>query len=139
MQIRLTLRSVVVFVFLMLIACVSGAAIAASQTYLRYLPDVPLMPSMVELDDQSMIFDKAEGRVIESSVLAGDLSEIMVREFYQKALPELGWVEAGPQRFLRNEEQLIVKWEKLPGGVPGGVVVRFSLSPKQGQSPEKNF
>ena len=81
MQIRLTLRSVVVFVFLMLIACVSGAAIAASQTYLRYLPDVPLMPSMVELDDQSMIFDKAEGRVIESSVLAGDLSEIMVREF----------------------------------------------------------
>ena len=127
--------------FLLLLIMISprGAHAESAQTYLRYLPDVPLMPAMVELEEQALIFDKAEGRVIESAAVAGDLSEKAVNEFYGQTLPGLGWTTTGSDRFLRNGEQLIVKCEKLNDGGPDGVVVRFSLSPKQGQSPEKNF
>lgn len=124
-----------VFLFAFLFFAVPASAVETMPAYLRYLPDVPLMPAMAELEEQSMIFDKAEGKVIESTALAGNLSEKEVNEFYDHTLPSLGWTAAGAQRFLRNGEQLIVKWEKLPGGS----LVRFSLSPKQGQSPEKNF
>ncbi len=113
----------------------AASAFAQEAGYLRYLPDVPLMAGMSEQQEQAMIFDKAEGRVIESIALAGTSSAKDVQEFYQRTLPQLGWKQASPQRFLRNDEQLIVKWEKLPDGP----IVRFSVSPKQGQSPEKNF
>lgn len=114
---------------LLLSLCVLLPALAwAEQSYLSYLPDVPLMSGMAELEDQSFIFDKAEGRVIETAVFTKSSSEKEVVAFYGKTLPELGWTVLSPDRFLRNGEQLIVKCEK----VSGGVVTKFSLSPKQG-------
>lgn len=124
--------------FALLAAVISiSPALAAesSQVYLRYLPDVPLLAGMKELEDQSVLFDKAEGRVIESVVLAGGNDARTVENFYAKTLPALGWEKAAPDRFLRNDEQLIVKWDK----VSGEPVVRFAVSPKQGQKQAKNF
>lgn len=129
------LKNVSAVLFLIAVLALPGPVKAAAPGYLRYLPDVPLMDKMTELPDQALIFDKGEGRVIESAVLAGALSEKEVLDFYNRSLPALGWKSAGPQRFLRNEDQLIVKWEK----VGDGAVVRFSVSPKQGQKQEKNF
>lgn len=100
----------------------------ADQLYLSYLPDVPLMNGMAELPEQSLVFDKAEGRVIETAVFASVTNEPDVMAFYNKTLPSLGWQTLSSDRFLRNGEQLIVKCEK----VSGGTIVRFSLSPKQG-------
>ena len=121
------------FLFLMTIF---PRAEAGQQSYLHYMPDVPLPPGMAELPDQSVVFDKAEGRVIESIAISGEsISAREVRDYYGRTLPALGWSAAGPDRFLRNDEQLIVKWEK----VQDGVLVRFSLSPKQGQKQGKNF
>lgn len=100
----------------------------ADQSYLSYLPDVPLMEGMAELEDQSFVFDKAEGRVTETAVFTAASTEKEVMAYYLKVLPELGWTTLSPDRFLRNGEQLIVKCDK----VSGGVVARFSLSPKQG-------
>ena len=117
------------------ISAYSANAATGQQSYLHYLPDVPLLPGMTELTDQSVVFDKAEGRVIESVVFAGFISAKDVQNYYNRTLPSLGWSMAGPDRFLRNGEQLIVKWEK----VQDGAIVRFSLSPKQGQKQGKNF
>jgi hypothetical protein len=103
-------------------------AARADQSYLSYVPDVPLMPGMAELEDQSFVFDKAEGRVTETAVFTSVSTEKEVKEYYRKVLPELGWASLSPDRFLRNGEQLVVKCDK----VSGGVVVRFLLSPKQG-------
>lgn len=100
----------------------------AEQSYLSYLPDVPLITGMAELEDQSVVFDKAEGRVIETAVFTKSSTQKAIMEYYQKTLPELGWSSLSSDRFLRNGEQLIVKCEK----VSGGVVTKFSLSPKQG-------
>ena len=104
------------------------SSVRADQLYLSYLPDVPLMAGMAELPEQTLVFDKAEGRVIETAVFAPDAAQNDVMAFYGKTLPSLGWQSLGPDRFLRNGEQLIVKWDK----VSGGAIVRFSLSPKQG-------
>jgi len=104
-------------------------------TYLQHIPDVPLLPQMVELEDEALVFDKAEGRVVESAVYTDKIDENQALGFYKKVLPELGWQAVETQRFLRNDEQLIVKWEK----VQGGGIIRFWLSPKPGQKQEKNF
>lgn len=103
-------------------------AAQADQSYLSYLPDVPLMAGMAELEDQAIVFDKAEGRVMETAVFTSASTEKDVMDYYRKVLPELGWTALSPDRFLRNGEQLVVKCDK----VSGGVVARFSLSPKQG-------
>ncbi len=105
----------------------ASPAAQAEQGYLEYLPDVPLMDGMGELEDYSFMFDKAEGRVIETAAFVAVSSESEVMDFYAGALPQLGWVPISRDRFLRNGEQLIVKSEK----VEGGVLARFWLSPKQ--------
>ena len=112
-----------------------ASAAEASAAYLSYLPDVPLLDGLAELPDQSVVFDKAEGRVVETAVLAPSDSEKRVFEFYGKTLPALGWQMLTHDRFLRNNEQLVVKWEK----VSDGALVRFSLSPKPPLKQEKNY
>jgi hypothetical protein len=129
-------KFILLFLPMLLILGYPAQAASSEQAYLRYLPDVPLLPGLAELADQSVIFDKAEGRVIESVAVSGVfISEQDVRNYYSRTLPSLGWNRTGPDRFLRNGEQLVVKWEK----VQDGVIVRFSLSPKQGQNQGKNF
>lgn len=108
---------------------------AEDASYLRYAPDLPLMSGMTELSDQSMVFDKAEGRVVETAVFTAVSSVDEVQDFYRTTLPALGWQRLSSDRFLRNGEQLLVKCEK----VQDGVVVRFSLSPKQGPTQGKNY
>ena len=117
------------------VAMPSAAFADNAETYLSYLPDVPLMSGMTEVADQAVVFDKAEGRVMETAVLAPLNSEKDVFDFYGTTLPALGWQKLTPDRFLRNGEQLVVKWEK----VSDGALVRFSLSPKPPLKQEKNY
>ncbi len=122
-----------VFGVLMILAMVGTIPLkvsfaAENQVYLHYLPDVPLQEGTSELVDEAVLFDKAEGRIIESVVDAGKTPEKQALNYYSEALPALGWTPAGGGVFVRNGEQLIVKWEK----VPTGAILRLSLSPKRG-------
>ena len=99
-----------------------------NQAYLHYLPDVPLQAGTSELVDEAVLFDKAEGRIIESVVDVGKTPEKQALNYYSEALPPLGWTPSGGGVFVRNGEQLTVKWEK----VSGGAILRLSLSPKRG-------
>lgn len=112
-----------------------GGFASENQAYLHYLPDVPLQAGTAELVDEAVLFDKAEGRIIESVVDAGKTPEKQALNYYSEALPPLGWTPSGRGVFVRNGEQLTVKWEK----VPGGAILRLSLWPKQGGKQEKNF
>lgn len=106
-----------------------------NQAYLQYLPDVPLWPGAREIEDQSVVFDKEEGRVVEAVVDIEKTSEKSALNYYAKALPALGWTSMRPGLFVRNGEQLVVKWEK----VQGGAILRFSLLPNVAGKQEKNF
>lgn len=107
----------------------------AAEAYLSKIPDVPLMSGMTlenASDVSSFEFDKAEGRIIDETAKASGLTQQDVAKFYQNSLPPLGWTlkktDAQTQRFVRNGEQLIVKWEQIKGGEKR---VRFGLSPEQ--------
>lgn len=112
--------------FLTLILLAWPSILLAQETqYLTTVPDLPLMAGMQKITDSGVVFDKAEGRIIEESVKAANLDAQTVRDFYAKTLPALGWRQAGEQRFLRNGEQLIVTLDK----VQGEALVKFAVSP----------
>lgn len=115
---RIALQSLFLLVF-------TSAAWAQATQYLVTLPDLPLMAGMERVKDSGVVFDKAEGRIIEESVLARHLTPQQIRDFYSKTLPALGWKQAGEQRFLRNGEQLVVTLDK----VQDGGLVKFAVSP----------
>ncbi len=108
------------------------AASAQAQTrYLASMPDIPLMAQMAEIKDSRVVFDKAEGRIVEETVKAANLSPADVLKFYNATLPALGWTGLGTSgslaRFSRNGEQLIVNLEKLQAEG----LVSFAVSPKR--------
>ncbi len=96
------------------------------QAYFSVLPDIPLMPRMQEIEGQSFIFDKSEGRVVESVGFLSASSPEKVLDFYREALKTLGWKPLNTNGFSRNDEQITLKIEE----VPKGIVVRFRLSPQ---------
>lgn len=96
-----------------------------SQHYFSVLPDIPLMPNMVELDDQSYIFDKAEGRVIESAGFLSVDSRKNITSFYQSALKELGWNPLKNNVFQRGNEILSFEINDKKNGFR----VKFQLQP----------
>ena len=95
------------------------------QGYFSVLPDVPLMAGMDEVEDQTFIFDKAEGRVIETAGFLTQSSQIDPQTYYSDVLGQLGWKPLKSGLFTRGGEQLVVIVRK----VKGGELVKFSLAP----------
>ncbi len=84
--------------------------------------DIPLMPGLAALTDRGFIFDKADGRILAVSA-AGAVTRRAVLAFYQESLPELGWQSRGPNRFVRDGENLAL----VINGTDGHLIVNFSL------------
>jgi hypothetical protein len=95
------------------------------QSYFTSIPDIPLMEGMDEVEDQSFVFDKAEGRVVGAVGFLPEASKQDPQKFYFETLGQLGWRPIKSGVFARNNEQLIVNVEK----VSGGVLVKFQLVP----------
>jgi len=96
------------------------------QSYFNVLPDIPLMPEMAELEDQSFSFDKEEGRVVETVGFLSASTPEKAIEFYQGALKSLGWKPLNSKAFSRNGEQIIITTER----VANGLLVKLTLSPQ---------
>lgn len=79
--------------------------------FFTVLSDVPVMPGMNEVPGRDMDFDKPEGRIAESTAIAQkpDIDGAQVRDFYDRSLPQLGWVKTGPGLFIRQAEQMSVQ------------------------------
>jgi hypothetical protein len=92
--------------------------------FLAGFEDVPIMPGIEVIGDVGSAFDSPAGRIVEAYA-SGDVTRDAVREFYQTALPQLGWVRAGTLMFSREGERLTL--ELL--GKAGAVTVRFELGP----------
>lgn len=102
----------------------AGAGVAAERAFLAAVEDLPLAPGLVERPAAGLVFDTAEGRIIEAhaegAVSAGD-----VEAFYAEALPELGWRRRSRLTFGREGELLELRL--TPTGK--GVAVQFTLQP----------
>ena len=118
------------FQLLSVLVILQGNALAGdkntqNQAYFSVLTDIPLMPDMKEITDQAFVFDKAEGRVVEAVGLLSVSDTHRPIKFYETALTQLGWKPLKSGVFRRNNEQLVVRAEKLAQGT----LVKFQLSP----------
>lgn len=109
-----------------LLLALNCPVLAADQTYFSALPDIPLMAGMEEVEDQTFVFDKAEGRVIGTAGFLSQKTDINPLEFYSKILEELGWRPLKTGVFVRNGEQLNVNIETFPQGI----LVKLQVSPQ---------
>jgi len=101
-----------VFIIFILSIIVSFPVFAKPQesvkTYSSVIEDLPLMPYMSENNDESIIFDKPDGRIIESIAIVNSTME-KINKFYKNNLPPLGWKYISNSKFIRDNEILTIK------------------------------
>ena len=99
---------------------------AQEPRFFSMLNDVPLMPGLYEVAKDSMSFDKAEGRIVETSAASETLNTGQIKAFYASALPQLGWIASGAgDSYVRGGEKLSLRLESK-GALN---IVHLSLSP----------
>lgn len=116
-------------------ALILGAGAALAQDDLVDLPlvagieGVPLMPGLAELADDTVVFDKPEGRIIDATATG----VVLMRDahaYYQAALIETGWTPLLRKVIdgilvVRGGEVLHLRFRREAGET----AVHFSLSP----------
>ncbi len=80
-------------------------------SFFSSLQDIPVMPGLIEVEEQSFSFDKPEGKITEVTALLGDLHENQVIYFYQATLPQFGWGKVNDLEFFRNGEYLKISFD----------------------------
>lgn len=100
------------------------ATMASATDYLSVADDVPLPAGFVEETDSAVIFDKPDGRLVETRA-AGPGDRQSVAAFYLGSLPALGWAHqpghqsANPAQtkltFIRDQELLTLTIEEAGG------------------------
>lgn len=96
------------------------------QQFFQTLNDVPLMPGLYEMLDESVVFDKPGGRIVESAAASEALARTEIHSFYEKTLPQLGWAKVADDTFVRQGESLTLNVE----GQGDYNVVRFMVAPR---------
>ena len=93
--------------------------------YLSAIADLPLPDGLAEQADKSTVFDAPLGRIV-TAYATGQVDADDVRDFYDGALPALGWDKTGEGSFRRKSETLKIDVLGGQGGSP--VNVSFTLS-----------
>jgi hypothetical protein len=88
---------------------------AGSPQFFSSIPDMPLMDGLTELTDQTVVFDKPEGRIVESVALIDGQASDSVLKFYGETLPQLGWTRIADLSFRRENEILTISVEGNDG------------------------
>jgi hypothetical protein len=108
-------------VLLVALVFLAGAALAKAQ-FVPGTDDVPLMPGLAAASDP-VVFDKPEGRIVTASA-RGKVTRAVVRAFYAKTLPALGWHTEG-NTWRREGETLKLEFT----GADGDLTVGYTLTP----------
>lgn len=109
---------------LMVLWLLAAAPALAQDGFMNDVPDLPLMEGLEEVPEQSIVFDKPEGRIVETFAV-GTVTQDAVVAFYRETLPQLGWTAKGPATYHRGDEQLVLAFTPAREGL----IVRFTLSP----------
>lgn len=114
---------ILVMASLLLSAARPDAAWAVA--YLSAIADLPLPDGLAEQADKSTVFDAPLGRIV-TAYASGKVDADNVRDFYDDALPPLGWSKIGEGSYRRQSETLKIDVLGGQGGSP--VNVSFTLS-----------
>ncbi|MFN3230823.1 MAG: hypothetical protein ACE363_01545 [Alphaproteobacteria bacterium] len=108
----------------------AGTAVAQdAPVYVAGVSGVPLMPGLTELEDETVVFDKPGGRIVDA-VATGAMPTDQVLTYYSEALDVYGWIDAVPEIadgliVMREGEVLHLRIREAEGGVR----VHYSLAP----------
>jgi hypothetical protein len=94
-------------------AALRAAPVADQQLYIAGLGEIPLMPGLTVVEEESLVFDKPDGRIVEAT-LSGTVNRQAVRSYYQQIMPQLGWRLTATDRFEREGE--ILRMELVDAG-----------------------
>jgi hypothetical protein len=98
--------------------------------YFSSIADLPVADGLVEQQDKSTVFDAPLGRIV-TAYASGQTKAGAVLDFYDSALPPLGWEKTGEGTFHRKAETLKIDVLGGQGGSP--VNVSFTLSAESEQ------
>lgn len=102
--------------FLVIAAVVLFSSQVWAQGFFAGLPDVPLMPGVVELEARGLSFDKPEGRILVAVASVDDsISDSQLQGYYSQALPAFGWQAVDPFSFVRGHEKLQIVLQNEEG------------------------
>lgn len=73
------------------------------------------MHGLIEQPDQSLSFDKPEGRIVESWAAIDSKSRDEILRYYESTLPQFGWQQKNQTLYIRNAEQLRLDFESIDG------------------------
>ncbi len=100
----------------------------AAVAFVPGVDDLPLMAGLEADAEATMVFDKADGRIVEAAA-TGAVSRDAVLAFYATTLPQLGWLREGPTRYTREAEVLRLTIEAGAGpGAPLRLI--FAIEPR---------
>ena len=93
--------------------------------YFSAIADLPVADGLTEQRDKSTVFDAPLGRIV-TAYATGKVDAEDVLDFYDDALPPLGWERTGEGTYHRKAETLKIDVLGGQGGSP--VNVSFTLS-----------
>lgn len=105
------------------------SAYGADTQFFELLNDIPIMPGLEEIQNNTLVFDKAAGRIVQIDAFAHQnnpkLNTDSIMSFYDESLPQLGWQKVQKHTYIRENEKLeiYVRHEN------GFYIARFILSP----------
>ncbi|MEE2661517.1 MAG: hypothetical protein VYB39_00685 [Pseudomonadota bacterium] len=89
---------------------------ASSQNFFSQIEDLPIAPGMEEVDPGSLFFQSSSGRIV-VAVASGEEKISVIRRFYTKSLPPLGWNFIQKGIYRRNSETLKLRFHQASGKV----------------------
>ena len=115
------------YICVLLLAVWPAAAQEDTARFVSALPDVPLMPGLAEVPQDTLGFDKAQGRSTQVSLASTGPSQAEIAAFYARALPQFGWHAAGAGRWHRAGEVLMLTFIQPEAGRP--LLARMRVAP----------
>ena len=100
----------------------------ASDRFIAGIADLPLIPGLYLVNEETVIFEKPTGRIVRA-IAKGRCTEEAFWQFYEDALPQLGWQTIKRGRFVRDGETLNIKVEENGSQI----IARFSVAPASKQ------
>lgn len=104
-------------VFLAVVAARSAAAQGENDAYgfLHGMEDIPLMTGLYEIPEETLVFDKPEGRIVHAAAASENAGKREIESFYNNTLPRMGWRSAGAGAFVRQGEELQISVQQNEG------------------------
>jgi len=100
-----------IFIFCLLYVIISVPALAAD--WLPNFEDVPKMERTFVVEDGGFVFSTGDLRIIETTVISGEVTRRQFQRFYSDAMAELGWRRIENSRtlqvFVRGYDRLRIE------------------------------